>query len=415
MELRVRRAPRLSGETDLTVIETELTWSARIPHSPTCGRPAEASRTSAETAAIAVGAALRTPAPALTRSGGLAAHRCPGDAPRMPRPRLIIAVRKLINIEKEVRTMRTRVCSGGVPGAGGPATPRWLRVVAAAGLLGSVLVGLDVQPAAAATNGFRVFFQDNDNVLAEYSSGATVYRSTLGMDPGTSPSSALLTDGSYEVVFQANNHFLAFDHFGGGILTSHNGMDPASSPAIAGLANGGWVTVFQANNHDLAYYLSSGSVKDLGLGMYPGTHPAIAALPNGSWAVAFEANTGQLFTYNSDGSVSNTRAGMDPGTSPSIIGLHDGSYEIAGQTNTHVLFTEHVSGTGQTTNITSLGMYAGSSPSIAVQANGTDWGVAAEANTGDLVTYNNNGSISNTHVGLQLGTSPSIIPLDDNR
>jgi cell wall-associated NlpC family hydrolase len=282
-----------------------------------------------------------------------------------------------------------------------------------AGLVSGLSVGLTTQPAAAATTGFRVFFQTNDHVLAEYSSGATVYKSTLGMAPGTSPSATMLTDGTYEVAFQANNHYLAFSHFGGGTLVTHYGMDAASSPAITGLANGTWIAFFQTNTHNLAYYTSSGTFKELNLGMYAGTNPAVAAQPNGAWTATFEANTSQLFTYNSNGSSSNTGAGLDPATSPAIIGLHDGSYIITGQASNHYLATIHASATGHTTNTTTLGMYAGTNPAIAVQDNGTDWTVAFEANTGDLYTYNSNGSHANTGAGLQKGTSPAIIPLTD--
>ena len=148
---------------------------------------------------------------------------------------------------------------------------------AAIGLLGLLSVGLIAQPADAATTGFRVFLQTNDHVLAEYSSGATVFKSTLGMTPGTNPSATVLTDGTYQVAFQANNHDLSFSHFGGGTLNTHYGMDTASSPAITGLADGSWVAVFQINTHHLASYTSAGVFKDLGLGMYAGTSPATAA------------------------------------------------------------------------------------------------------------------------------------------
>jgi alpha-galactosidase len=278
--------------------------------------------------------------------------------------------------------------------------------------VGSSVLGLPARPAAAADN-FRVFFQANDNVLAEYSSGQTTFSSTLGMAPGTSPSAARLSDGTYEVTFQANNHYLAFNHFGGGTMTTHYGMDAASSPAVAGLPNGGWVSVFQANTHHLYVYTSAGVLKDTGLGMYAGTTPAIAALPNGAWAVAFEANTGDLATYSSNGSSSDTHAGLLAGTSPVIAGLHDGSYELAGQANTNRLVTAHVSGSGQSTNATTLGMAVGTDPSIAVQSNGTDWAVAFQANNGDLATYNNHGSSSDTHAGLLAGTSPSILAFPD--
>lgn len=293
---------------------------------------------------------------------------------------------------------------------------RWLRVVTVTGMLAGVLAvaGLDAQPAAAADS-FRVFFQSNSHLLAEYSSGNTAYTSSAGMNPATSPSAAELTDGSYETAFQANNHYLGLSHFGGGTLATHYGMDPAASPALAGLPDGTMVAVFQTNNHHLAYYTTkgTGTIKDTGLGMQPGTSPAVAAHSDGSWAAAFQANTGELYTYSSNGSHSDTHAGLDPATSPAITGLKDGSYVLAAQTNSHYLLTAHVSGTGQSVNITHDGMQPGTSPALAVAPDATDWAAAFQANTSELATYNNHGSTSNTHAGLDPATSPSIAAFSD--
>jgi hypothetical protein len=292
------------------------------------------------------------------------------------------------------------------------AMKRWLRLALVTGILSTTAVVVGALPASA-TEGFRVFFQTNNHVLAEYSSGNTVYTSTLGMTPNTNPNATLLTDGSYEVAFQANNHYLALDHFGGTSTTTHYGMDTATSPAITGLANGGWITAFQTNTHHLATYTSAGTIKDTGLPMQPATNPAIAALPNNTWAIAYQANTTELSTYSSTTSHSNTHAGLAPTTSPTIAGLADGSYELAAQTNTHHLLTAHVSGTSQSMNPTTLGMDPNTTPTIATQQNLTDWAIAFTANTDDLATYNNHGSTSDTHAGLAPTTSPAILALTD--
>ena len=311
---------------------------------------------------------------------------------------------------------RTRTSPGGgeLVGTGrGSVAPRALAAITAAGLLTTSLVALTAGPAAAATDNFRAFYQSNDHVLTEYSSTNTNYKSNLGLTPGTSPSAAELTNGTYQVAFQANNHNIGFNHFGGSTINTTKGMDAASSPTIAGLPDGTWVAAFQANTHHLFIYYPSGKVTDTGLGMQPGTNPAIAAQPDGTWTVAFAANNTYLHTYSSNGSNSNVHAGLHPGTSPAIVGLKDGSYVIAAQANTDYLLTSHISGTGQSVNVTNHGMYPGTNPAIAVRSNGTDWAVDFEANNTNLATYNNNGSASDTHAGLQPGTSPSISPFPD--
>src|SRR6202034_2130009 len=59
------------------------------------------------------------------------------------------------------------------------------------------------------------------------------------------------------------------------------------------------------------------------------------------------------------------------GTSPSIAAKSDGTYEIAVETNTSDLATIHL-GTGYTVNITTLGMDAGTSPSVAIPLPSTE-------------------------------------------
>jgi hypothetical protein len=92
--------------------------------------------------------------------------------------------------------------------------------------------------------------------------------------------------------------------------------------------------------------------------------------------VVFQDNDNVLAGYNSSGSNFTTTVGMGAGTSPSITPEPDGTYEIAVEANTSDLATIHV-GTGYTVNVTTLGMDAGTSPSVAIPLAST-WTVGAQ-------------------------------------
>jgi len=278
-------------------------------------------------------------------------------------------------------------------------------------LLAVGLVGLGTTAAQAVADSFRVVFQANDNVLAGYSSSGSNFSSTLGMKAGTSPSVALLTDGSSQAAFEANNDNLALSHLGGSSSVTTLGMYPGTSPAIAALPGGGWVTAFQDNAGSLYLYDSAGHKVNTGLGMEAGTSPAVAVQPSGAYRVVFQANTGVLYGYNSSGSNFSTTVGMKAGTSPAIAALPDGSYEIAVQANTSDLATVHL-GTGYTVNTTTLGMEAGTSPAVAAQPDGA-FRVVFEANTSVLYGFNSSGTSFSTTVGMKAGTSPSATPEPD--
>jgi hypothetical protein len=258
---------------------------------------------------------------------------------------------------------------------------------------------------------FRVVFQANDHVLAGYSSSGSNFSTTLGMLAGTSPSVALLTDGSYEAAFEANNHNLALSHLGGGSATTTLGMEAGTSPAIAALPGGGWVAAFQDNDNVLYIYDSHGDKISTGLGMDPGTSPSLAVQPGGTYRVVFQANNNLLAGYNSSGSNYTTTVGMKAGTSPSIVAETGGTYEIAAEANTSDLVTVHL-GTGYTVNTTTLGMEPGTSPSIAAQPDGS-FKVVFQANNNLLAGYNSSGSNYTTTVGMKAGTSPAITPEPD--
>ena len=281
----------------------------------------------------------------------------------------------------------------------------------AAGLLTLTLLGLGVSAAQAVTDSFKVVFQDNDNVLAGYSSSGSNFTTPYGMMAGTNPSVALLADGTYEAAFETNDDVLALNHLGGGTMVTTFGMDKGTSPAIAALPGGGWVSAFQDNDNVLYVYDSAGHQYNTHLGMDPGTNPSIAVQPDGSYKVVFQDNDNVLAGYNSSGSNYTTTVGMKAGTSPSIAAKADGTYEIAVEANTSNLALIHL-GTGYTVNTTTLGMDSGTSPSIAAQPDDS-FKVVFQDNDNVLAGYNSSGSNYTTTVGMKAGTSPSITPEPD--
>jgi hypothetical protein len=178
---------------------------------------------------------------------------------------------------------------------------------------------------------------------------------------------ATLSGGVFEAAFEANNDDLGLNQLGGATRNTTFGMDAGTSPAIAALPGGGWVVAFQDNDHVLYLYTSSGGKINTGLGMDAGTSPAIAAQPDGSYRVVFTDNDSVLAGYNSTGSHFITTAGLKAGTSPSLTTEPDGSYEAAAEANNDNLATFHI-GSGVSVNSTTLGMDAGTSPSLAIPA-----------------------------------------------
>jgi len=85
--------------------------------------------------------------------------------------------------------------------------------------------------------------------------------------------------------------------------------------------------------------------------------------------------------------------------------LSNGSFEVAIQANTGDLYTYNSNGTSQ--HVT-LGMMAGTSPSIAPLSNAS-FEVAIQANTGDLYTYNSTGTSQHVTLDMKARTSPSLL------
>ncbi len=230
-------------------------------------------------------------------------------------------------------------------------------------------------PAIAALPGgaWVAAFQGSDNKLHLYNSRGSQINTDLGMDPGTSPSVAAEPDGTFKVVFQDNDNVLAGYNSSGSNYTTTVGMGAGTSPSIAAKPDGTYEIAVEANTSDLAtIHLGTGyTVNITTLGMDAGTSPSVAAGSDGTFKVVFQDNDNVLAGYNSSGSNYTTTAGMRPGTSPSITPEPDGTYEIAVEANTSDLATIHL-GTGYTVNITTLGMDAGTSPSLAIPLPSTE-------------------------------------------
>jgi hypothetical protein len=222
-------------------------------------------------------------------------------------------------------------------------------------------------PSTGVTEYYQVSFQANNHYLASFDSAIVATTSTLGMEAGTNPSSAQLSDGTFIAAFQSNATDLYLYKWGSKTkLPTSYGMAAGTSPALAALPSGAaWVAAFQTNNHYLDIDESNGDLVPTGLPMEAGTSPAIAVQPNGNWAVAFTSNDGRLTTYDSAGNSAQTTDGMNTSTSPSIAALATGSYEIAFEANNDFLGIYHAGGT---TRNTTYGMDAGTSPSLAIPA-----------------------------------------------
>ncbi|MGH3167579.1 MAG: hypothetical protein ACRDN0_17035 [Trebonia sp.] len=255
-------------------------------------------------------------------------------------------------------------------------------------------------------------FQDNDHELYLTDSDGRNTPTTLGLGPGTSPAVAGLTaKDKWEAAFQDSDNDLAFRSSGGAVTATRLEMDPGTSPAITA-SRGGWIAAFHDRDHDLSVESSAGTAVTTTLGMKPGTSPAITALANGGFAIAFQSGTGALDTYVTDGTSasdmaggkgSTTRYSMNPSSSPAIAS-HGDSWEAAFETNRQTLDTCLSNGTGHETT---LRMDAGTDPSIAVEPNGS-YVIAFDDNDHDLYLTASTGKNTGTTLRMRPGTSPAV-------
>lgn len=180
------------------------------------------------------------------------------------------------------------------------------------------------------------------------------------------------------------------------------GVAPGTSPSLAVLKDGSWIVAFQAPNNHLWVVGSRESKGDMGLGMAPGTSPSITALDNGSWQVAWNAN-GALWTVGPTDVRGSLGYGISPGTSPSITGLKGGGWQVAWNAE-GALWTVGRDVRGSL----GYGIAAGTSPSIAALAN-KSWQIAW--NGGGLWTVGPTDVRGSLGYGIAPGTSPSITGL----
>jgi hypothetical protein len=287
---------------------------------------------------------------------------------------------------------------------------RWGSAAEAAGLLAFSVTGsgagsptaLSV-PTDGYNYGYQVSFQAN-NALYGYTSNGLMSLTTLGMQVGTSPASAQLSDGTFESAFQGNDHDLYLYNWSGTKISTTLGMDPGTSPALGALPFGaGWVVAFQGRNNRLCIYTSAGTETDTGLRMKPGTSPAIAVQSDGNWAVAITGNDGRVTIYDVPVHSSQTADAMDTASSPSIAALANGSYQVAFEAKDHSLDVYY---TGGSTYRTGLSMDPGTSPSIVSQPDG-DWEVAFQTKNNELGIADAAGKSLEIRDRMRAGTSPS--------
>jgi hypothetical protein len=253
-----------------------------------------------------------------------------------------------------------------------------------------------------------VALQANTSQLFTWTRGTGAANTTYGMKAGTSPSIGQL-GGSYRVAFQANTGSLfVFDPTTGAVNTGY-GMAPGTSPSITALEGG--MIAFQSNAGELWVYQSGGLVANSGLAVAAGTSPSITRKYNGNYVVAYHATDGNLHIWEVGVSAFNTGIAMDPGTSPAITATdHDfgtASYVVAvNRAGGELTFYAE---TGAVTH-SGYGEATGTSPGIASVAAGTGkFEAPFQANTGVLWLYMPGGTVASTGYGMASGTGPSVI------
>jgi hypothetical protein len=139
---------------------------------------------------------------------------------------------------------------------------------------------------------------------------------------------------------------------------------------------------------------------------YGPTIPGSSTTPPPTFAfkAVFQDNDNDLAGYSNSTASFTTTLGMKAGTSPSVCTLSDGTFEAAFEANNDTLAFSHLG--GGTLN-TTMGMLAGTSPSISALPNG-GWVSAFQDNDDVLVVYTSSGSQIITNLGMDPGTNPAI-------
>jgi hypothetical protein len=134
----------------------------------------------------------------------------------------------------------------------------------------------------------------------------------------------------------------------------------------------------------------------------------VAAEPDGSNEAAAQDNSGDLVTFHVGSGVSTnpTSLGMDADTSPAVAVQSDNTFRVVFQDNDNVLAGYNSSGSSYAST---YGMKAGTSPSLTAEPDGT-YEAAFEVNNDNLGTVHISTalSVSVTTLGMDDVTSPSI-------
>lgn len=213
--------------------------------------------------------------------------------------------------------------------------------------------------------------------------------------------------------------------------TDNSAVRSGTSPAIApGLFLGGSSTYAQTY---VAYQGSNGHLKvraptnsnDTGLLMAANSSPSIAPSTGGcphTWTqntaaavVAYQGSDTILhyYTFGCKTAQYNTQLGMSSGTSPSIAAFPNDNYEVAfsanawNGTNYNTLY---IAGTLATWS-TGLPMATNTSPSFAMQYDGSAWEVAYQGADHYLHVYDPYVGDINKGYPMQPNTSPSMAPM----
>lgn len=267
-------------------------------------------------------------------------------------------------------------------------------------------------PGDSTAGAFTVTFTGGANVHGAFEAAGSSDLFTYDTTGSADAKDQLQANTSPSVAFASGTRLVAYQQSGGhlmilgpkGPVDSGLGMMASTSPSIAMLSDGSFVIAFQANTGFLWVYSSVSGGMMLGLGMMNGTSPSVTALPNNGFEIAFQANTGHLWTYSTAGKPTDLMMPMASGTSPSIATLPGGAVEIAFQGGTGTLWTTPGTVNGKDSG---QAMADGSSPAIAATTAG-DWRVAFESAAGSLSSLTAAGKAASTNWTVQAGTSPDI-------
>ena len=233
-----------------------------------------------------------------------------------------------------------------------------------------------------------------------------------GYSPDTSVVS-VTTQVGFAIAFAANGNYL-WDYWSTtlqGNNIANLGVEAGTSPSIAQLTDGTIAMTWTAPSGNVWYYLSrTGLAYNPGLGAAAGTSPSIAPQANGNFVIAWNASGGALWYYLSSTQLGyNTALGVTAGSSPSVAEMSDGNFVIAwNATGGPLWYYKSANGVGYNS---SLGVTSGTSPSIAPQANG-NFVIAWNASGGALWYYLSSTQLGyNPGLGLASGSSPSVVEL----